>query len=69
MFFPREKDDELNKLNRITMQYKEETDREIEKFKTKTEAESNKIFDDLNKQVIKTIIFVNGWNEILFNFI
>ena len=33
------------------MLYKEETDMEIEKFKTKTEEQSSKIFNDLTKQV------------------
>ena len=43
------------------MLYKEETDMEIEKFKTKTEEQSSKIFNDLTKQVcyrfVTTILF------------
>ena len=47
----REKEDEIKKLDNKLMLYKEETDMEIEKFKTKTEEQSSKIFNDLTKQV------------------
>ena len=57
----REKEDEIKKLDSKLILYKEETDMEIEKFKTKTEEQSSKIFSDLTKQVcyrfVTTILF------------